>query len=110
MKYELDCSHVDTCLPAYVLDHCSGDTEMLVGVPVDRLTRIWRLRRDLASEVAAYGDNLPEEIDNAQVEAAIAECFAGAHPLATYDSSLEAASEGDECCQAWFRFTWEEIQ
>ena len=105
-RYTLDCSHVDTCLPCYVLDHCNGEDEMLVGVPVDRSTRHWQLRRDLEAEVFAYGDEIPEAVTDAQVSAAIAECFAGAHPLGTFNSSL-GAGDDDEPCYAWFRFTWE---
>lgn len=109
MPYHLDCYHVNTCLPSYVTDHCNGDNEMLVGVPVYRSTRIWQMRQDLADEIHAYGDKLPEDLPDSIVDAAIAECFAGAHPLAAFDSRLEPEDEDDgESCYAWFRFTWSE--
>jgi hypothetical protein len=109
--YTLECYNVDTCLSCYVLDHCNGEDEMLVGVPVDRSTRYYQLKLELESEVAAYGDKLPDEIPERQVRDAIGECFAGAHPLATFDSSLDSAAayEDGESVYAWFRFTWEHV-
>lgn len=98
--------HVDTCLPCYVLDHCNGDNEALVGVPVDRATRHWQLRESLEREIFDYCDKIPADKDE-ELKAAIAELFAGVHPLSTFDSSLEpAADDWEESCMAWFRVTW----
>lgn len=110
MRYTLEIAHVDTCLSDYVLDHCNGDDEQLFGVHVDGATRVYTVKSDLASEIRAYGDKLPEEINDEQVAAAIAETFRGAHPLKTFDRRLDRASVDDdfsgEIAQAWFRASW----
>lgn len=104
----LNVYHVDTCLPCYVLDHCNGETEMLIGVPVDKASRMHMVRRDLESEVRNYGDKLSDEFSDSDVANAIGELFQGVHPLKAFDKSLErAADETDESCYAWFRFAWE---
>lgn len=107
--HSLSVRHVDTCLPCYVQDHCNGENEMLIGVPVDKASRMHTVRRDLAAEVRAYGDKLPAEFTDSDVESAIGDMFKGVHPLKAFDSSLDRASADDmgESCYAWFRFTWE---
>jgi len=47
MANDYSLTHVDTCLSCYVQDHCNGDNELLLGVPVDRNTRAWQLRAAL---------------------------------------------------------------
>lgn len=105
MKIEI--RHVDTCLPDYVLDHCNGENEALIGVPVDRSTRHWQMRQDIDLEIFNCG-KLPDSdvLPGPQIAAAIDECFSGAHPLACFDSSLDNASEHGDTCYAWFRITW----
>lgn len=108
MRYTLEIAHVDTCLSDYVLDHCNGDDEQLFGVHVDGATRVYTVKSDLASEIRAYGDKLPEEINDEQVAAAIAETFRGAHPFRAFAPSCERVDDdfSGEIAQAWFRASW----
>jgi hypothetical protein len=100
--------HIDTCLSDYVLDHCNGDSELLIGVPVDRASRVYSVKRALHDEIelraADYGK---PGFDYAAAHAAIDEAFAGTHPLKAWDSSLEPSDEDGETCYSWFRFDWE---
>jgi len=109
-KYELSISHVDTCLPCYVQDHCNGDSEMLLGVAVDRSSRNHQVRDSLIDEARNYGDKLPESISDDEVKAAIIDLFKRAHPFGTFERGLDRAADDDsgESAYAWFRFTWSE--
>lgn len=101
-------SHVDTCLPCYVLDHCNGDDEALFGVPVSGSDRLYHVKRALKDEVRATGDKIPERYSDADVNAAIDEVFRGFNPFKVFDSSLETANEYGESVYAWFRITWDD--
>jgi hypothetical protein len=107
MAYYLDITHVDTCLPCYVLDHCNGDDEQLIGVAVSRGSRVHHVRAELLNEILAYGDKVPEGITEADIVAAVTDCLKGLHPFAAWDSSLNADDESGESCYAWFRLSWE---
>lgn len=105
--YTLSISHVDTCLPCYVQDHCNGDDEMLLGVPVDSSSRNHQVRDSLIDEVRNYGDKLPDSITDNEVKAAIIDLFKQAHPFGVFERGLDKADDSGESAYAWFRFTWE---
>lgn len=110
MAYVVSMRHVDTCLPCYVQDHCNGETECLVGVPVSKRDRVWHVRQCLEFDIArGASDSFPEDMPDSAILAAIADAWRGAHPLKTWDASLEPDSGEDigEACYSWFRFTWE---
>lgn len=100
--------HIDTCLPCFVQNHCNGDSEQLIGVPVDSSTRYHHVKADLISEISSYDCKIPEGRTGEGI-AAVNEYFAGIHPLKTFDRSLDRRSDDDtgESCYAWFRLTWE---
>jgi hypothetical protein len=108
MANDYSLTHVDTCLSCYVQDHCNGDNELLLGVPVDRSTRAYQLRAALADELQVMGDSR-DSLDYDKAEAAIREWFKDVHPLKAFDNRLETASPEDDCelCYAWFRLEWE---
>lgn len=111
MAYSLTVSHVDTCLPCYVQDHCNGETEMLIGVPVDRASRMHNVKQALADEARDYSDKFPDDLPDSTVAAAIGELFKGVHPLKAFNHSLGAAGdEMGESCYAWFRVEWESAE
>lgn len=107
----IELSHVDTCLPCYVLDHCNGSHEQLFGVSVDRSSRMYRVKADLLAEIRNFGDKIPESISEAEIESAVNALFAGIHPFTAFDCSLESVDDNtDEYCYAWFRATWESVE
>lgn len=104
--------HVDTCLSCYVLDHCNGETETLVGVPVTCETSFSDLREGLESEIR-WTAQQPEGVTVADLHAALDDLFANVSDMSkSFDSSLEQpeAYEDDggvgETCFAWFRMSW----
>jgi hypothetical protein len=107
MAYSLDIAHVDTCFPCYMLDHCNGDDEQLIGVAVSRGSRVHHVRAELLDEILACGDKLPEDVTESDIVAAVADCLKSLHPFAAWDSSLEKYDETGESCYAWFLLTWE---
>ncbi|AEI71124.1 hypothetical protein [EBPR siphovirus 5] len=114
MPYAVTMRHVDTCLPCYVQDHCNGESECLVGVPVSRADRVWHVRQCLEFDVSrGASDSFPEDMLDSEIQAAIADAWRGAHPLKAWDRTLErATAESDEMgesCYSWFRFEWERI-
>ena len=105
----MDLSHVDTCLSSYVLDHCNGDHELLLGVPVTLASRMYDVRQVLDSEINGAMCDKPG-FDYDAAHRAVAEAFKGVHPLKTFDRRLEPAEPDDdmaESCYAWFRLSWE---
>ncbi len=111
MSYSVSLRHVDTCLPCYVQDHCNGDDECLVGVPVARRDRVWHVRQCLEFDVLrGASDSFPADMPDDVILAAIADAWRGAHPLKAWDRSLEPDNSEDmgESCYAWFRFSWEQ--
>lgn len=111
MAYSVSVSHVDTCLPSYLTDHHNREGEALFGVPVDASTTHAELREGLREGINAYSGDIPEDVTDEAIEAAIAECFASAKPEALFDVSLEPRDEDDdggELCCAWFALEWSE--
>lgn len=105
----MDLHHTDTCLSSYVLDHCNGDHELLLGVYVTSATRYHHVKSDLHAEVNALDTDKPG-FDYEAAHTAINEAFAGCHPLKVWDKRLEKADPDDdmaETCQSWFRLSWE---
>ena len=101
--------HVDTCLPCFVLDHCNGETEALVGVTVDGSTTYADLREALESEIR--WTERPESLPVTDLCAAIDDLFANVSDMSkTFDSTLEQPEADDdgvgESCFAWFRMSW----
>lgn len=100
--------HIDTCLSCYVLDHCNGDNELLLGVSVDRGTRHYQLRAALLDEWHSNCDErVPESVTDDVFRSAVLDCFSSAHPLATFDRGLDYSTEDSETCFAWFKVSWE---
>ena len=104
--------HVDTCLSCYVTDHCNGETEALVGVPVDCTTTYGNLLDALDSEIR-WSVDMPEGVTSDDLRAALAELFEPVPCMAKiFDSSLEQPEAyGDDggvgdLCYAWFRLSW----
>lgn len=104
--WEISVDHIDTCLPCYVMDHCNGETELLLGVPVDRSTRYYQVRNELIDELHTLWD---ERIPKG-AESAIKSVFTRVHPFKVFDNTLDSASEYEsgESCYAWFRLSWSE--
>ena len=108
-RYTVDVSHVDTCLPDYVLDHCNGDDELLVGLSLGTSAEE---AADSIAEECGNSDKVPAELSHEAIrEAAAATC---AHVDLRYIDSDgnpcdEAPEDRDsEEPQAWFRVTWVE--
>lgn len=114
MSYTVSLQHIDTCLPCYLQDHHNRDGELLLGVYVDKGTRLYSVKDELNSEISQlWRDDMPdsEEFSNA-VDRAVNEAFAGCNMLKCFDKSLESRTNcedlgGDEYVQAWFLLTWE---
>ncbi len=105
----MDLTHIDTCLSSYVLDHCNGDHELLLGVPVTLASRMYMVRDDLQREINGL-DVAKPGFDYDAAHGAVAEAFKGVHPLKTFDRRLEPADPDDdmaESCYAWFRLSWD---
>jgi hypothetical protein len=102
--------HVDPCLPCYVLDHCNGATEELVGVYVDSSTRYHEVKTALLDTLASHCDKIAEAGKEQAARAAIEEAFRGVHPFKVFDRRLPSRAECGEAFdvpQAWFSFSWE---
>lgn len=100
-------THVDTCLSCYVLDHCNGDNETLLGVPVDSSSRVWNVIDGVMEELA-NDERIPDWVSERMIDEAIKDLRNGAHPFKTFDKSLEPNKENSETCFAWFRVTWDD--
>jgi hypothetical protein len=108
MTYTVSVRHVDTCLPCYVLDHCNGDDECLLGVPVSRADRVHHVKAALISEARQTFDTFPDDLPESAIESAIVEAWEGAHPLKAWDRSLDrdTGAEDGESVYSYFRFSW----
>lgn len=101
--------HIDTCLSCYVLDHCNGDHELLLGAYVTAESTMDDVKAELLSEIGASDYDKPG-FDYDAARAAIAEAFEGMNGDALFDSRLEPVDPDDdtaESCYAWFRLSWE---
>lgn len=110
----LTCSHVDTCLSSFLLDHHNREGELLLGVFVDGsytegdlLAALLDELRDASASIDS--DYLPG-FDYDSAKAAAKSLFAGRDLSEPFDSSLEIVEADDmaEMVQAWFLFTWKE--
>lgn len=112
MAYTVTVRHVDTCLSCYLQDHHNREGECLIGIHVDRSSRVHTVKRDLLDAMNNVDSTFPEDMTDAEIKAAVVEAFQGAHPLKTWDNSLEPRSEDDagEMVQAWFLFQWEHVE
>lgn len=104
----MDLCHIDTCLSDYVLDHCNGDHELLLGVAVDRASRVHQVKAALQDEISGADVGKPG-FDYDAAHKAVDAAFAGAHPFKAWSKSLEPSTgEDTESVYSWFRLTWEE--
>lgn len=106
----IDVGLIGVCLPCYLQDHHNRQGEYLVGVVVDGATTNKQLKDALIFEIDIYGNDLPESITDAMIEAAVNECFSNADLEALFDSSLEVIDDVVYCedfCYAWFLVTWD---
>jgi hypothetical protein len=102
--------HVDTCLPCFVLDHCNGANEELVGVYVDSGTRYYAVKAALLETLASHCDKIAAVGQEQAARDAIEQAFEGVHPFEVFDRGLPSRAECEEALdalQAWFRFSWE---
>lgn len=117
MSFAASVRHIDTCLSCYVTDHCNGDAELLIGVPVNGDTTYAEVREGLEREISAL--DLSGRLDDADlaplyaaIRAAVLDEFSTVRDTAApFDASLEVASPDDdesagELCYAWFRVSW----
>lgn len=105
----MDLCYIDTCLSCYVLDHCNGDNELLLGVTVNRASRVFEVKNLLHEEVRSLDVDKPG-FDYDAAHAAIDAAFKGAHPLKAWSKTLEPSDPDDdtgESVYSWFRLTWE---
>jgi hypothetical protein len=114
MTSRVSIRHVDTCLSCYVLDHCNGEHELLIGVHVDSASTIADVKAAVLDEWRAGDDyGLSDPPSEAEFAEAVNEAFASADPAALFDSRLDPREEADDCsesCQAWFRLSWEPLE
>lgn len=102
--------HIDTCTSDYVLDHCNGEHETLVGIAVDGSMTYGQVKAALVRELETNDDARLLTLDEAAlIEAATSqfvpmldnEPFAPGAQL----ELEEGDTEGDTIF-AWFRFQW----
>lgn len=117
----LTCSHVDTCLSSFLLDHHNREGELLLGVFVDgNLTNGGVLRELLIELHTATASIDPADLpgfDYDSAKAAAKSLFADFSPnemdRGLFDSSLDIDEDADdeidadEMAQAWFLFRWD---
>ena len=106
----MNLQHIDTCLPCYLLNHCNGETEELVGVYVDSGTRYHEVKTALLEELSSHCDKIAESGQEQAARGAIESAFKGVHPFKVFDRMLPSraeCSDAIEAPQAWFRFSWE---
>lgn len=107
MPRSVTLSYMDTCLSCYVLDHCNGEGELLVGVPVDGTTTV----QEVIDGIWGGLSYMSYEPTDYEVKAAISAAFAARQPGEVFESSLSTDADdraSDEGPQAWFRLSWEE--
>lgn len=106
--------HIDTCLSGYVLDHCNGDSELLLGVPVDGGSTYEDVRQNLLNEWRADCSEKGAHVTEDMFRATVDDQFSTVPDMAApFDSSLETPDEdadddSGETCYAWFRVSWDE--
>lgn len=108
MKYKAALTHIDTCLPCYLLDHCNRDNEMLLGVAVSGNTTNEEVKEALLQELHARDFHVEVEYDACRK--AIEEEFYPPESMGRlFDSTLDTPMQGDtdEHVYAYFRLSWE---
>ena len=109
----MTCSHVDTCLSSFVLDHHNREGELLLGVFVDGSYTEGDLLAALLDELRDASANIDSDylpgFDYDSAKAAAKSLFADRDLSESFDSSLEIVEPDDmgEMVQAWFLFQWE---
>jgi len=103
---------IDTCLASYVLDHCNGPNELLIGIPVWRESCNVDVKNDLLCGIRD-SEFEPEDkpgFDDDAAKAAVESYFAEADPAAPWPPSIhvEASNDDDdgEAPCSWFRLSW----
>lgn len=86
-------SHMDTCLPDYLQDHCNGDHEMLLAVPVDGATTVEQVIDALADEFRSSSDERGAHITEDDFADILRRTFDGEFAPAIFDSRLEQSLE-----------------
>lgn len=109
------CSHVDTCLSSFLLDHHNRQGSLLLGVFVDgsytNHSVLIGLIDELRDASAAIDPADLPGFDYDSAKAAAKSLFVDTDLATLFDSSLETVEADDmaEMVQAWFLFQWEEI-
>lgn len=102
----MEIQHIDTCLSCYVLDHCNGDNELLLGVYVSSASRVYDVKREAHEELERSDCDKPG-FDYDAAHAAIDVAFAGVHPFKTWDTMIESDPDDvGESVYSWFRLSW----
>lgn len=108
------CSHVDTCLSSFVLDHHNREGELLLGVFVDGVAKhadvLHGLLDELRDATAAIDPADLPGFDYDSAKAAAKSLFADIDLASYFDSSLDLLDADDDAAempQAWFLFTWQ---
>lgn len=109
----MDLRLIDTCLPCYVLDHCNGPAELLVGVVVTHESCNVDVKNDLLCGIrdSEFDEADKPGFDDDAAKAAVESFFADLEPMALWapSSNIEPRAEDDdgESCYSWFRLSWE---
>lgn len=117
MSYTVSTRLIDICTPDYVLDHCNGETECLIGVSVNPDTKWETLLDDVMHEVNQQ-EKIPEAVTDDMIKASIesdvmhaSNAVGSMTASGVFDNHDEEDPDdyvGSEC-MAWFRISWEEI-
>lgn len=100
MSYDL--SHVDTCLPCYLMDHHYRDGELLLCAAVDGRTTHREVREQLLNEL--HGGNAPDGFSYNQAKDAINREFPETCGDDAFDDSLEFDDENDDCDESVYAY------
>jgi hypothetical protein len=105
-------SLMDVCTPDYLLNHCNGDSEMLLAVAVDGATTLQEVMSELESEFRSDTSGKLPDVTDEMFAAAVAELPApGTTPESIFDPGLELPNDADDCGEsvyAYFRLSVEE--
>jgi hypothetical protein len=116
MLYSVSTRFIDICTSDYVLDHCNGDNECLIGVSVGHDTKWESLLDDVMSEVWQQ-DKIPADVSDDMIKAEIeSDVMRASNVVGSMTASgvFDNHDEDDEAdyvdsdSMAWFRITWQE--